>query len=91
MNVQNPIEKIEEIHKAAVEIHSLSEMAGWAMRNCLDKKFFDVESLSAAEKIEQVRKAKAYFERMLTEMLAFEVRDFDALMREIKAVGNPES
>lgn len=79
MNIQNPMVKIEEIYKAAVEINDLSEKAGFAMNRCIE------EPLSAAEKIEQVRKAKGYFERMLTEMLAFEVRDFDALMKAIEA------
>lgn len=70
--------KIEAIYQAAVEINDLSEKAGFSMRRCMD------EPLSVAEQVEQVRKAKGYFERMLTEILAFEVRDFDALIKALE-------
>lgn len=85
MNVKNPMIKVAEMYKAAIEINDLSEKAGFALHSCLDEVFAEVKPLSAAEKIEQVRKAKGYFERMLTEMLAFEVRDFDALIKAIEA------
>nr|DAR60842.1 MAG TPA: hypothetical protein [Caudoviricetes sp.] len=85
MNTKNPMKKVDEIYKAAIEINDLSEKAGFAMSRCLE------ERLNPVEMVEQVKKAKGYFEQMLTEMLAFEVRDFDALMKAIKAVENPES
>lgn len=71
--------KIAEIYKAAVEINDLSEKAGFAMTRHIEEK------ITSVEMAKQVEKAKDCFERILTELLAFEVRDFDALIKALEA------